>query len=92
MCTALSLQIAELKGANAGVEQQCRAAAQRAKHEQQRLHEQNARLTAELAAVTEDRYELQVNFDSGASACKPYHTPWLMVKPRCDDTYPNMLQ
>ncbi|KAL0019428.1 hypothetical protein WJX79_004112 [Trebouxia sp. C0005] len=53
-------QVAELKGASAGVEQQSQAAAQRAKHEQQHLHEQNACLTAELAAVTEDRYELQV--------------------------------
>ena len=91
MCSALLLQIAELKGTSAGLDQQSQAAAQRAKHEQQHLHEQNARLTAELAAVTEDRYELQVNFDNGISACKLYHTPWCMVKPRCHDTYPNML-
>jgi len=85
-------QIADLKGASDGVEQQSQAATLRAKHEQQHLHEQNARLTAELAAVTEDRYELQVNLDSGTSACKPYHTPWFMVKPSGHDTYPNMLQ
>ncbi len=84
------LQISELKGASAGVEQQSQAAAQRAKHEQQHLHEQNARLTAELAAVIEDRYELQVNFASGISACKPYCTLWLMVTPRCDGTNSNM--
>jgi len=71
-----------LKGTSAGVEQQSQAAAQRAKHEQQHLHEQNARLTAELAAVTEDRYELQVNFAAGVSACKPYHTLCLLVTPR----------
>ena len=56
-------QIADLKGASDGVEQQSQAATLRAKHEQQHLHEQNARLTAELAAVTEDRYELQVNLE-----------------------------
>jgi hypothetical protein len=92
MYSASLLQVAELKGASASGEQQSQAAAQRAKHEQQHLHEQNARLTAELAAVTEDRYELQVNFASGTSACKPYHTPWLIVKPRCNDTYPDMLR
>ena len=92
MCTALLLQIAELKGLSAGVEQQFQAAAQHAKHEQQHLHEQNARLTAELAAVTEDRYELQVIFASGTSACKPHRTLCLLVTPRCDDTNSNMLR
>ena len=72
MCTALLVQIAELKGSSAGTEQQSQAAAQREKHEQQHLHDQNARLTAELAAVTEDRYELQVNSASGTGACKHY--------------------
>ena len=92
MYSASLLQVAELKGASASGEQQSQAATLRAKHEQQHLHEQNARLTAELAAVTEDRYELQVIFASGTSACKPHRTLCLLVTPRCDDTNSNMLR
>ena len=54
------MQVAELKAACACTQQQAQSAAQRAKREQQQLREQVTRLSAEVAALTEDRYELQV--------------------------------
>ena len=55
-----SLQVAELKAESACLEQQAWSAAQRAKREQQQLMGQLDRLKTEVAALTEDRYELQV--------------------------------
>lgn len=54
------MQVAELKAAAICHEQQAWSVAQRAKREQQRLMAQLAGLKAEAAALTEDRYELQV--------------------------------
>lgn len=56
----LWVQIAELRVALTSLEQQAVSAAQRAKREQHHLTEQLAHVKAEVAALTEDRYELQV--------------------------------
>ena len=55
------------------MEQQAHSTAQRAKREQQHLKDQVTRLKAEVAALTEDRYELQVCLGStipGYVQCK----------------------
>ncbi len=57
-------QAAELRGMCASREQQSQAAAQHAQREQKHLREQLSHLTAELATVSEDRYELQVGRDN----------------------------
>lgn len=54
------MQVAELRAATSCLEQQALSAAQRAKREQQHLVDQLAQLKAEVAGLTEDRYELQV--------------------------------
>lgn len=54
------LQVAESKAATTGLEQQAWSAAQRAKREKQQLMAQLECLKTEMAALTEDRYELQV--------------------------------
>ena len=53
-------QLADVKGTYGVWEQRSQAASQHVQHELQHLQEQAVRLNAELAAVTEDRYELQV--------------------------------
>lgn len=52
--------MAELRTATTCLKQQALLAAQRAKREQQHFTNQLTQLKAEVAALTEDRYELQV--------------------------------
>lgn len=54
------MQIAELRAAFTALEQQTLSAAQRAKREQHHVTDQLTHVKAEVAALTEDRYELQV--------------------------------
>ena len=56
------VQVAELRVAFTTLEQQTLSAAQRAKREQHHVTDQLTHVQAEVAALTEDRYELQVCF------------------------------
>lgn len=56
------VQAAELRVAFTSLEQQAVSAAQHAKREQHHVMDQLAHVKAEVAALTEDRYELQVCF------------------------------
>ena len=72
-------QLADLKGTCDVWEQQSQAASRHAQHQLQHLQQQVVRLNAELAAVTEDRYELQVGLHQyicahkvlDCSSCRP---------------------
>lgn len=63
------MQVAELKAATTGLEQQAWSAAQRAKRAQQQLMAQLDCMKSEVAALTEDRYELQVT--RSITGCQP---------------------
>lgn len=56
------MQVAELRVAFTTLEQQALSAAQRAKREGHHVTDQLTYMKAEVAALTEDRYELQVCF------------------------------